>query len=87
MSGTITKKRIIRQFKTDNNVCAHCGGTFHYCQLDLHHPDESEKNPQLRNWDKSNRNLCRLPRKELDEELKKVQVLCKNCHALHHFNH
>ena len=79
MGGLQTKKRIVREFKLANNRCGRCGGEFHYCQLDLHHP--GEKNGKLR----EGKSFSRLTRGELDEELTRVVVLCKNCHAMLHW--
>ncbi len=88
MSGTHYRRKYIRQYKTDNNVCAHCGGTFHYCQLDLHHVDEDDKNESLKGGRKNRKCLSELPNMTvLKEEISKCIILCKNCHALHHHSH
>lgn len=58
--------------------CAHCGYQEHPAALVFHHRDPSEKEypvAQLvsRAWD------------VVEAEIAKCDVLCSNCHAIHHY--
>lgn len=83
--------KFVNEWKKKNTVCAHCGGTFLPCQIDIHHIDESTKNPKLNGYridgSKVQRqyNIKQLGSIRLIKlELEKCITLCKNCHALHH---
>jgi hypothetical protein len=66
-----------REFKA-TLACEKCGQN-HPATLDFHHIVRHESNRKvhmlLRNW-----NL-----KAAKEEIKKCQVLCANCHRIHHY--
>ena len=85
MSGKIAKKKLVEAFKS--KPCAHCGKQYHYCQMDIHHVDESTKHELLKEYvgRYRRRKLEELSRELLEAELEKCVALCKNCHALHHF--
>jgi len=70
-------------WKERNNTCNHCGNQYLPCQLDLHHIDEKSKHLRLQ---KPFTRICDLGRRQMLLELDKCIVLCKNCHALHHYN-
>lgn len=57
--------------------CVDCGGGFHRSVYDFHHRDPGEKVDAISN-------LLRSPDK-LEEELKKCDLLCANCHRIRHF--
>ena len=57
--------------------CLDCGGDFHRSVYDFHHRDPSDKVDAISN-------LLRSPGK-LEEELKKCDLLCANCHRIRHF--
>ena len=92
MSRYYTRK-YYKEWKATQTVCEHCGGTFLPCQIDIHHIDETTKNPALNGWssDGTKRqrqlNIRQLGSIRLvKEEIAKCIPLCKNCHALHHYN-
>lgn len=60
--------------------CIHCGFDKHYAAMHFHHRDPSTKEYdwnklRLKSWDK------------IILELDKCDLLCSNCHAIHHSNH
>lgn len=56
--------------------CGECGEVFHPSQYDIHHVDGRE--------DGTPRDLMQLSRERLAEELDGCELLCANCHRLHH---
>jgi len=59
--------------------CEICGEDRHYC-LDFHHKDPSTKTMQI-----SEMVHRKFKKQKVIDEIKKCQVLCKNCHAETHW--
>jgi|AntRauTorcE11897_2_1112592.scaffolds.fasta_scaffold20558_2 hypothetical protein len=78
-----TKRRIERKLKAieyKGGVCFCCGETYPYPAMQFHHrnPDEKESiwnTLRFQSWDK------------VIEELDKCDLLCANCHSIHHSNY
>lgn len=75
------RRLIIEDFK--DQPCAHCGGEFPICAMDVHHPVEKAKTYEgfmsISKWSMTV-SVDRL-RAELDGCL----AVCANCHRIHHF--
>lgn len=56
-----------------------CGGTFHFSAFDFHHRDRETK-------DKDPGLMMGLKDEKLFAELDKCDLLCANCHRIHHFH-
>jgi len=57
--------------------CIKCGFDKHSCALDIHHKsDRKDENfASMRGWSKT----------RIESEIKDCEILCKNCHSIHHF--
>ena len=58
--------------------CEKCGYDKNYAALDLHHTDPSTKKYLLREMIKKSWKI-------ITQEIQKCELLCKNCHAEHHY--
>lgn len=72
------KKDIAR--KARQMPCFACKQEFHYCAMDLHHVDPSQKEKSISTLIKSG------GYEALENEIKKCVPLCSNCHRLVHNN-
>lgn len=76
----ITRKEMIREAK--RVPCNECGGHFPSIAKDLHHPDPSLKLTGKRGFTQWSRAVGVT---RFREELEKCEVLCANCHRIHHW--
>lgn len=70
-------RAIADEFKMERG-CSRCGYREHPVALDLHHVDGERKEFSVSGQ------IASL--KRLREELAKCEVLCANCHRIHHFS-
>lgn len=68
----------VRDYKEEKG-CQHCG-LHHPAALDLHHREKDEKEASISKMVNSGASLARIM-----VELKKCDVLCANCHRIHHY--
>ena len=61
-----------------NKPCGMCGGEFPAVCMDLHHRDPAEKEFILSS------ELYMFGFSRIEKEIAKCDVLCANCHRLHH---
>lgn len=64
----------VRQYKSEN-PCTDCGQKFHYCQMDFDHLEDKEFNIATMKSSIS----------RIQEEIKKCELVCSNCHRLRTF--
>jgi hypothetical protein len=64
----------------EENPCTDCGLFFHFCQMDFDHLRDKEFEIGNGNW--------RLGKSwiSIQEEMKKCELVCSNCHRLRTFN-
>ena len=78
MNGYDYRHKLICEFKSQ--PCVRCKQEYHYSQMDCHHIEE--KHDKI----KRHRGIQGIKRMDvLKEELKKCVPMCKNCHALEHW--
>lgn len=70
------QKRLAVEYK--GGKCAHCGGVFHQAAFDFHHRDPREKEYHLSQL------LAARGFEAAKQELDKCDLLCSNCHRIHH---
>lgn len=75
------KRRLYSKYKEykESLSCKHCGENNSVC-LDFHHRDPSEKEASIAHMVTAN-GWCW---ERMMKEMKKCDVLCKNCHAKEH---
>ena len=74
---SIIKDTIIEFF---GNKCNSCNLSFPSCCYDFHHIDKTNKEFTISNMFTSN------GIEEICKEISKCEMLCSNCHRLHHYN-
>lgn len=72
----VRNQEIVRKFKLAKG-CQKCGFSAHHVALELHHRDPKAKEFKI------GCTTCSLNR--LMAEIDKCEVLCSNCHKIHHF--
>jgi hypothetical protein len=73
----INKKKMAIEYL--GGSCKRCGYNEHYAAMQFHHIDPKEKSFM---WNK----LRLKSEKKIKTELDKCELLCANCHAIHHSN-
>jgi hypothetical protein len=65
-------------------VCDACGYDKNYAALDFHHNDPSSKRFSFR--DIHNQHMFLMPLDDIVKEMTKCRLLCRNCHAIEHYD-
>lgn len=66
-------------------LCEKCGYDKNYSAIDFHHSDSINKKFSFR--DIHNDHIFLMPLKDIVEEMEKCSLLCRNCHAMEHYDH
>jgi len=72
------KKEFLDKIKKE--PCSRCGKTFPPICMDLHHRNPNNKKDTISNLMNGTYDLS-----QLKLEVEKCELLCSNCHRLHHF--
>jgi hypothetical protein len=75
----ITAKQFVRTLK-EEGCCEWCGEQ-HPATLQFHHREPSEKSYDIRYMMNGGWSI-----KRLSEEIAKCDLICANCHLIHHWN-
>jgi hypothetical protein len=76
---TAEKRKWLNEYKR-NKPCSRCGKIYDPLCLDLHHLDPMNKVSTISFMIQGTHSL-----KVLKEEVAKCEVICANCHRLHHY--
>ena len=78
MAGYDYRAKLIREWK--NKPCVRCKQGYHYSQMDCHSVEEKHS---MAKKERGMQSITQIA--VLKEELKKCVPMCKNCHALEHW--
>lgn len=69
----------LRAIEYLGTCCTQCGNSYHHAAMQFHHRQPHKKHAKLSTM------FGRYSWSRIEDELDKCDLLCANCHAVHHY--